>query len=143
MMTTSRMAIRPGFAMDLGRNVFVGQNVLALRRVRQRLEDEPHRHSVPENAIFDRTLGPDERENARAFVEIDKDLEVWRLEPLRSDACDRVTEQSAVAANFGILHRAVSAASGTHRHFRKDNGVAFIAASAEQTRGLFRISWQH
>src|SRR5437016_716509 len=96
MIATSRIAVFSRFAVDGDRNVFVREQVLVLRRVRQRLDDKPHGHPVLENAVLDRALRTNERENARTFVEIDEGLEERNLKSFRCNARDRMTEEPAL-----------------------------------------------
>jgi hypothetical protein len=124
-------------------NVFVRQPILVLRGVRQRLDDEPHRHAVLEHAVLDRALGADEREDARTFVEIDERLEVRRPESLRSDARDRVALEPAGPPDLDLLHGAVAATCGAHWHFRKHHDGAIAASTAEQRRRLPWIGGHH
>ena len=69
----AHQALAP-FALLAG-NVFVGQLVLVLRRIGERLDDQPHLHPVLKHAALDRIFRANQREHARAFRQIDEGLE--------------------------------------------------------------------
>src|SRR5262245_1510020 len=125
------------------REVFVSKHVLVLWRVGERLDDKPHLHSICEDAVPDRTLGSNQRKDPRALGEIDEGLIEGSLEPLWSEARNRVAEQASLLPDMRISHCAVAPATRAHRHFRKHDGAAGAAFPAEQSRRLIRFGRKH
>src|SRR5262245_44194482 len=118
----------------LNREVFVGQFIPAFRCVGHRLNDEAHLHAVFEHAALNRTFRADQRENARAFRQVDESLEVRRGEPLRRNICDCMTVQLRSAPDLNLFHCGFATTRWANWYFRKDDSPAFRAPVTEQPR---------
>src|SRR5579883_884186 len=129
MMATSRMT-----ASACGRHILVSEDAAVLRRVRERLDHEPHFHAVGQYAFRDRALCADQREDARALLEIDESLKERRLESLRREARDGVTVEATGSTDFDVAHCAVAPAGRTYRHSRKHDCATAAAFPAQQRR---------
>src|SRR6516162_224780 len=125
----------------LNREVFVGQFIPAFRCVGHRLNDEAHLHAVFEHAALYRTFRADQRENARAFRQVDESLEVRRGEPLGRDICDCMTVQLRSAPDLNLFHCGFATTRWANWYFRKDDSPAFAAPATEQVRRGGGLSW--
>src|SRR4029078_1767263 len=115
-------------------HVFVGQLILVLGCVGERLDDQPHLHAVLKDTALDRIFRADQGEHAWTFWQVDEGLKRWRGETLWREVRNGVAIKLACAADLDFLHCAVAMARWANGHFRKDDCAALPAAISEQTR---------